>query len=194
MKKIVLTAAVAIAAFAAKAQTTAVSTLNTSAILNEVIVLTPSSQNGAPGTNLPFVGFISNTFNTIAEYDNGLDLVENPQVLPGPGAGEFEFTIASSVGYNVVATSPVNFTWSGGGSQTYPMAASALKLTVVGAPSGATSVLPANTALNSAGTTLFAHPMGHTTANWGMNVHLTPGYGHQGGTYTLPVTITATTI
>ncbi len=193
MKKIVLTAAVAIAAFAAKAQTTAVSTLNTSAILNEVIVLTPTSQNGAPGNNT-FFGFISNTFNTIAEYDNGLDLVENPQVAPGPGAGEFEFTIASSVGYNVVATSPVNFTWSGGGSQTYPMAASALKLTVVGAPSGATSVLPANTALNSAGTTLFAHPMGHTTANWGMNVHLTSGYGHQGGTYTLPVTITATTI
>jgi len=189
MKKIVLTAAVAIVALAAKAQTTAVSTLNTSATLVETIVLTPNSQSGNPG------GFINNTFNTIAEYDNGLDLLENPNVAPGPGpSGEFEFTIASSVGYNVVATSPANFTWNGGPTQTYPMAASALKLTVVGAPSGATSVLPANTALNNAGTTLFAHPMGHTTANWGLNVHLTPGYGHQGGIYTLPVTITATTI
>lgn len=185
MKKIVLTAAVAVLAFGAKAQTTATSTLATSAILIEVIELTPAIQFANPGFN---------TFNTIAEYDNGLDLLEFPAVAPGPApAGEFEFTLASSVGYTVVATSPEDFSCSCN-PQTYPLKASSMEFTVVTAPGGATDIANNAPLVWDAGTTLFNHPMGHTYTNWAMDVFLNPGYGHQGGVYTLPVTITATTL
>lgn len=186
MKKIVLAAA-AIAAFTfgAKAQTTATSVLATSAVLVEVIELTPAINFANPGWN---------TFNTIAEYDSGLDLLEFPAVAPGPApAGEFEFTLASSVGYTVVATSPEEFSCSCN-PQTYPLMASSLSFTVVTAPAGATDVASGAALVWDAGTTLFNHPTGHTYANWAMDVFLDPGYGHQGGVYTLPVTITATTL
>lgn len=186
MKKIVLAAA-AIAAFAfgANAQTTSSVQINTRAVLVEVIELSPAIQWANPA---------GNTFNTIAEYDNGMDLLEFPVVAPGPApAGEFEFTLASSVGYTVVATSPEEFSCTCG-SQTYPLMASALSFTVVTAPSGATDVASGAALVWDAGTTLFNHPTGHTYTNWAMDIFLDPGYGHQGGVYTLPVTVTATTL
>lgn len=178
MKKIVLTAALAAFAIGANAQNANdQANVNINVTLVEVIEISPSNQNA--------VAF--GTFNTIAEYENGKDLLEFPEVLP-VGPGTFEFVIAASCAYDVNVLAPAFFT---GGAGDMPI--SDLKLRTVSLPSGSTGGYPAFTSVTP-GMDLFEHPTGHFYSGFGMDLRLEPGYGHQGGDYSATITLDATTL
>lgn len=185
MKKIVLSAAFAMAAsLGAQAQTVdGGNNINVTLNLQNIITLTPNSQGGVA------------TFNSLNDYSNGQSLSENPLVAPGGGLGEFEFTIGASREYKVeVNAGAATFTPSGGGEAGMPC--SVLRMRLRTWPTGSSPVAaytagPNGAALTTSATTFLTHPTGHNLQDFSLDLFANPGYGWDGGTYSLPVVFTA---
>src|SRR5690606_29272747 len=136
MKKIVLSAAVALFAMNAQAATDEVA-VNVNITLVEVIDIYPETQGAATGN-----------FNTLLEYQFGQALDESPETIPVLGSGEFEFYVGASTGYQVDLTCPTNFNCESGdctGLGSLPIPASDLSIQVVSPPAGSTNQAAAYT-------------------------------------------------
>lgn len=191
MKKIVLTAAIAIAALtSAKAQIN--STVNATLVLQELLEFEP--QNLFNASALPSQAGLA-IFNDFGDYNSGVDLSEVPNnESPAPSVGAFEFRVRASNGYKVTArAASANFNGSLGGDNDMPC--SVLKIssaTPAWTVNSATATVNTINALSTSPAVFVAHANGHDWQNFGADINANPGYGYNGGTYNMNIVFTAT--
>jgi hypothetical protein len=165
MKKIIITAALAIAAFGANAQSSASQTGTLSVTVNDYITMVPS---GSFGT-------LSATFNTPAEQVAGVSLGSGTVTIVASRAWKFDYSVSNFTGG----------TPGPGVAGTVP--SSIVSVTSSNPSSGSVWVLGTTLASPTA-QTLAAEAGGTTGSSFTLSGWLTPGLGNQmSGTYTASV-------
>jgi hypothetical protein len=202
MKKIVLSAAVLFAAFAAQAQTPSTSQADQS-LQSDASTLTVTLDLDNVLTMSPNNATAYQHFQNASDYNTGMDV----NYGASNGGGNNTFTVQSNRRFNVTAYTVTNFTWSGTGSAPVnsTMPSSILKIRIENPtlnlgtgytiPSGVLNSGPLGGVAIS--TTAGTPTALINSAQWGGNrtfsvdFSANPGWEYAGGRYTLPVTVTA---